>query len=395
MSYLRLLQRLSNLISLSIWLLLAVKIVGFASEAEADPAPSHGRTDAIQMEVAAKLEAALQSDLKASNGTAGGAVLVARNGVVLMSKGFGYANLEWKIPNTPSTRMHVASVTKSFTATVIMQLREKGLVDLQNSICSYVSPCAQVWRPVTIHHLLSHTSGIPNWRRGETWESVYYLSPIAHVAHILDEPLEFDPGVKFRYSNSGYILLGLVIEKVTGKSYEQVIGEQIFKPAGMHDSGYDHPDSVIERRATGYAVADSRFVREKGADRFSTGGLYSTAEDLYKFDQALYGTTLLSRASLDLMWSPVAPSGGGERSAYGYGWWLPPLTASRGHRAIQGLGGGSGFRCELWRFPEERATIIVLTNMPGDIRSKQLGEILFGESPRAQRALATGSFLGR
>jgi CubicO group peptidase (beta-lactamase class C family) len=209
-----------------------------------------------------------------------GAVLVAQNGKILLAKGYGFANLEWRIPNTPQTRFRIGSLTKQFTATLIMQLREAKLVDLQNSICKYLDPCVDAWQSVTLSHLLSHTSGIAGY--GDKPDPKSHSIPPWTAAQIAvsfrDRPLEFAPGTKWKYSDWGYVLLGMVIEKVTAKPYATVLQERIFGPLGMKDSGYDLSEDILMQRAAGYRLLDKRLVNADYIDMrgpFSAGALRS------------------------------------------------------------------------------------------------------------------------
>jgi CubicO group peptidase (beta-lactamase class C family) len=298
-----------------------------------------------------------------------GAVVVARDGHILLDKGYGLANIEWAIPNLPTTKFRIGSLTKQFTATAIMQLRDRGQLNLLDSICKYLQPCPDAWRPVTLHHLLSHTSGIPD--HGPASDPKIHVMPPWTAEQIAqafrDKPLEFPPGTQWKYSDWGYCLLGLVIEKVTGKSYETVLREQIFAPLGMNDSGYDHSEVLLKNRAAGYRMAEDRLRNAEYIDMarpYSAGGLYSTVEDLYKWDQALYTGAILSQKSLGLMWTEVL-------SHYGYGWIVVgPLPESKappwavpGHFQVVHPGSINGFTSEILRFPNERTTVIVLENM--------------------------------
>ncbi|HEY6454367.1 MAG TPA: serine hydrolase domain-containing protein [Steroidobacteraceae bacterium] len=298
-----------------------------------------------------------------------GAVLVARAGHILLDKGYGLANVEWSVPNSPNTKFRIGSLTKQFTATAIMQLRDAGRLQLQDSICKYLQPCAKTWQPVTLHHLLSHTSGIPDY--GPASDPKNHAMPPWTASQIAqafrDKPLEFPPGSQWKYSDWGYCLLGLVIEKVTGKSYEAVLREQIFAPLGMNDSGYDHSEITLKNRAAGYRWQEGRLRNAKYIDMdrpYAAGGLYSTLEDLYKWDQALYSGVILSQKSLGLMWTEVL-------AHYGYGWIVVgPLPASKTppwavpeHLQIVHPGSIKGFTSEILRFPNERTTVIVLANL--------------------------------
>lgn len=315
--------------------------------------------------VASKLDEYLRSQVDRGFS---GAVLVARHGKVLLSQGYGYANAEWKIPNTAQTRFRIASLTKSFTATAIMQLRERGQLDLADCICKYVDPCPQAWNSVTLHHLLSNSSGIPNYFWGTEPDRQEAATREQVLARIRERPLEFPPGTQFSYGNSSWYLLGIVIEKVTGASYEKALDGLIFQPLGMRDTGQDDREQALERRASGYLNVDGKLSNVRYEDVswvIAAASLYSTVEDLYKFERALSGTSLLSLGARTLMWTSLdVPAATGE-SHYGYGWWIAPKSASVERFQIKGTGGMAGFTSLLSRYEDDDATIIVLQNSIG------------------------------
>src|SRR5262245_58502828 len=184
-----------------------------------------------------------------------GSVLVARGNQVLLSKGYGSANLEWEIPNTPSTKFRLGSVTKQFTAASILLLEERGKLKVDDPVKKYMPDAPAAWDKMTIFHVLTHTAGIPNFTSFPDYQSTEALAttPEKLVARFRDKLLEFEPGEKWNYSNSGYVLLGYLIERVSGESYETFVQKNIFTPLGMKDSGYDSNSAIIARRATGYA----------------------------------------------------------------------------------------------------------------------------------------------
>src|SRR4028119_1902180 len=185
-----------------------------------------------------------------------GAVLVAENGKVIYKKGLGLANMEWNVPNETDTKFRLGSITKQFTATLIMQLVEQGKLKLDGKLSEYLPDYRKdVGDKVTIHHLLTHTSGIPSYTSLPNFMAEVSrnpFTPVEFVKNYASGDLEFEPGAKFRYNNSGYFLLGAIIEKVHGKPYEQVLKENVFEPLGMNNSGYDHHDAVLPKRASGY-----------------------------------------------------------------------------------------------------------------------------------------------
>ena len=307
-----------------------------------------------------------------------GAVLVARDGKVLLSKGYGMADVENNLPNTPETKFRLGSLTKQFTAAAVLLLQERGKLSVQDSVCKYVAPCPEAWQPVTIHHLLSHTGGVPNFTSFPDYARTKSepTTVEATIGRFRDRPLDFRPGEGWRYSNSGYVLLGHVVEKTSGKSYESFLRENIFEPLKMTSTGYDHADEIVKRRARGYAPGpDGGVINAYYIDMsipFAAGGLYSTVGDLYLWDQALYTEKLLKKSSLDAMFTAV-------RNDYGYGYGVNKLFNRL--RATHG-GGIEGFSTNIQRFPDDRVTIIVLSNYEaarsGPI-ARDLAAITFGE----------------
>jgi CubicO group peptidase (beta-lactamase class C family) len=307
-----------------------------------------------------------------------GAILVARDGKVLLSKGYGMADFENDVPNTAETRFRIGSLTKQFTAASILLLQERGKLSVQDSVCKYVAPCPEAWQPVTIHHLLSHTGGVPDFTGFPDYQKTMREPTTAEatIGRFRGLPLEFKPGESWKYSNSGYVLLGHVVEKVSGKSYESFLSENIFEPLKMTSTGYDHADVIVKRRAHGYAPGpDGGVVNASYLDMsipFAAGGLYSTVGDLYLWDQALYGEKLLKKSSLDAMFTAV-------RDGYGYGYRVNKLF-NRAH-ATHG-GGIEGFRTSINRFPDDRVTVVVLSNYEGaqvGRIARDLAAVAFGE----------------
>jgi CubicO group peptidase (beta-lactamase class C family) len=291
-----------------------------------------------------------------------GTVLLAKDGKPVVAKGYGYANAEWQIPNATNTKFRIGSVTKQFTSMLVMQLREQGKLALEDSVCRFVTPCPDAWKPVTIHHLLTHTSGIPTYTGLAAWREVNMLprTPEQIVAFFRDLPLQWAPGERYAYNNSGYFLLGVVIEKITGKKYEQVLQDLILTPLGMADTGYDWHRTIIARRADGYTGTGTSLSNAPPLDMghpYAAGALYSTVDDLLKWDRALYTTRLLPEAAKQIMWTPF-------RDGYAYGWGInePVPGVFGGHRRIAHGGGINGFSAFIARLPEPRVTIIVLCN---------------------------------
>jgi CubicO group peptidase (beta-lactamase class C family) len=288
-------------------------------------------------------------------------VLVARNGEILISKGYGLADRDKNLPNTPQTRERLGSVTKQFTAMAILILQAQGRLNVQEPICGYISECPIAWQQITIHHLLTHTSGIKNFTDFPDYKTTKASpsTPLQTIARFKDLPLDFVPGKKFSYSNSGYIVLGYIIEQASGQSYESFLQHSIFEPLQMKNTGYDHNDGSL---AIGYTNVYSHWEKAAYIDMslpYAAGALYSTVEDLYLWDQALYTEQLLPKELMDLMFSAQAKIPNRNLS-YGYGWFV----GESNHRQVAFHGGGpyGGFVAEIDRYPADKVTIIVLSN---------------------------------
>jgi CubicO group peptidase (beta-lactamase class C family) len=306
-----------------------------------------------------------------------GSVLVADHGTMIFKKGYGDANKEWNIPNTPDTKFRLGSITKQFTATLILQLVEQGKIRLDGKIVDYLPDYPKpMGEKITIHHLLTHTSGIPNYTnfpsfRGEL--SKVPSSPENFIKTFWNLPLEFEPGSKFNYSNSGYFLLGVIVEKVTGQSYARLLDERIFKPLGMANSGYDQGSPILPKRAAGYQKRGGTFVNAEHVDMstpFSAGALYSTTDDLFLWDRALYTDKILSEKSKAAMFEPrirtsLSP---GSLDCYGYGWFIGKQqigSSSDSVFAISHGGSINGFNSLLDRIPQSQSLIVLLNNTGG------------------------------
>jgi len=291
-------------------------------------------------------------------GSFSGSVLIARNGEVLLSKGYGFADREQKILNTPQTRFRLGSITKQFTAMAIIILEAQRKLDVQDPICNYLSECPEAWKTITIHHLLTHTSGIPNFTSFPDYKSTMATPspPEETINRFKDKPLDFRPGEKWSYSSSGYILLGQIIERVSDQSYEDFLQEHIFTPLHMMNTGYDHNRDDL---AVGYKSIFSKANFIDMSIPYSAGGLYSTVEDLYKWDQAFYTQQLLQQDYLDQMIAPYAAIPNSQKMAYGYGW---TIGVENRRQIITHGGLVNGFATNIARYPEDRTVIIILSN---------------------------------
>lgn len=298
-----------------------------------------------------------------------GSVLVARGGEVLLSKGYGSANLEWNVPNSPSTRFRLGSITKQFTAASILLLEERGKLKVEDPVKKYLPDAPDSWDKITIFHLLTHTSGIPNFTSFAEYPKLrpFPLTPEKLVAVFRDKPLDFPPGEKMQYSNSGYALLGYLIEKISGVSYEKFVQDNIFTPLKMNDSGYDSSSTVIAHRAAGYSSGPNGLVNAGFVNMtvpYSAGALYSTTEDLLRWQQGLFGGKLLSAASLRKMTTPF-------KNNYAFG---VVVSTANGRKSIFHEGGIEGFNTLLLHFPDGMWTVAILSNVngkaPGEIATK-------------------------
>jgi CubicO group peptidase (beta-lactamase class C family) len=311
-------------------------------------------------DIAGKADAYLRAKTEA--GAFSGTVLLARGGKTLFVGGYGYANEEWRIPNNADTRFPIASITKTFTATLILKLRQRGQLALTDPVCKFVSPCPESWRAINLGHLLLQTTGIPDYAKERGFlEKVRRRVSLAElIAQFRDRPLEFKPGAKHAYSNSNYILLGAVLEKASGKSYETLLRELIFQPLGMRHSGLDDNSLVLANRASGYSPAVKGKANAQFVDSswlYSAGGIYSTVGDLLIWERALQSESVLSREDLARMWSPA-------HGSYGYGWQLMAASPQwLNRRLVFHAGGITGFASDLLIYPDEQVTVIVLANL--------------------------------
>lgn len=308
----------------------------------------------------------------AKYGQFNGSVLISEKGEIIYKKGFGLANVEWNIPNQPDTKHRLASMTKQFTAMLILQLVSENKLKLQVPISAYLPDYPKKTGDIiTIHQLLTHTSGIPNYTDFASYRDIMRdpYRPEELVDLFADSSLQFTPGEKFSYSNSGYILLGFIIEKITGKNYEQVLQEKILTPLKMNNTGYDHANTIIKNRASGYYKVGNNFQNAGYIDMstpFAAGAIYSTVEDLYLWDQALYTEKLLPDKYRDLLFGKYIPES--ERSYYGYGWSIGEMPVGNTKEQLQTIshsGFINGFNTLITRIPSDKSLIVLLSNAGG------------------------------
>ena len=289
-----------------------------------------------------------------------GTVLVARGNKIILDKGYGFANLEWGISNSPKTKFRLGSLTKQFTAAAILLLGERGRLDVSDSVMKHMPEAPSQWNAITLFHLLTQTSGIPNFTAFADYVSLKHIpaTPDQLVQRFRDKPLEFQPGEKWSYSNSGYVLLGYLIERICGQSYAQFIQQNLFKPLSMVRSGYDSNSAIIQNRASGYAPDRSGLLNADYihmAVPLSAGGLYSTTWDLLRWQRALFSGKVLSSVALEQMTTPF-------KDAYAFGL---AVRTENGTEVIEHGGGIEGFNAMLAYYPKSKLTVIVLGNVSG------------------------------
>jgi CubicO group peptidase (beta-lactamase class C family) len=302
-------------------------------------------------------------------------VLVARGENVLLRKGYGYAERSFKNPFTPKTKVRIASLTKQFTAAAILKLQDEGKLSVDDPVCRHIRPCPDAWAPVTLHHLLTHTAGVPELLTRSTWANVsrWPATPRELTEQSAALPLQFEPGTRFRYSNGGYNLLGDVVERVSRRPYDAYLREAFFEPLGMADTGYADERTVREQFAQGYDGPRLLPEWRHASVIFSAGGLYSTADDLRTWTRALHSGRVISREGLERMTGrtgafaePSTRKRSGVPLLYAYGISRGPLglqvEPGFGDEQVFHTGSWYGFRLLLTHAPAQDATVVVLSN---------------------------------
>jgi CubicO group peptidase (beta-lactamase class C family) len=336
-------------------------------------------TQAIAATKAEQIDALLKkyNELRQFNGSA----LVADANGVVFKKGYGYANFEWQIPNTPDTRFRLASITKQFTSVVIMQLVAEGKIKLDDRITTHLPDYRKdTGDRVTIAQLMNHTSGIPSYTGLPGFLRDHARNPAdvkEFITKFASGDLDFEPGSKYAYNNSAYFLLGAIIEKITGKSYAQNIQERIFDPLGMKSSGYDVSAAIIPKRASGYALQGGRYVNAPYIDMtvpYAAGGLYSTVEDMYLWDRALYTDKPVAEALRKQMFTAGLQN-------YGYGFVVTKGKLDDGTTEVDTIGhdgGIHGFNTVFLRVPERKELVVLLDNTSRGDKLNALAASLIG-----------------
>jgi CubicO group peptidase (beta-lactamase class C family) len=318
-----------------------------------------------------------------------GAVLVARDGQVILRRASGAANREHSVANTPETKFRIGSVSKQFTAAAVLLLAQRGALQLTDPIHEHLPEWPSAWDGVTIHHLLSHTAGLPRLTTRALLDVSAFSAATPVPFRTVDDlfapgedlqPLDFEPGQGWAYSNVGYIVLGMLVAKVSGRDFCTFVSQELFQPLEMADSGCAVPSLIVENRASGYNRVQGVVSNAPYIDVGFTGGagaFYSTVDDLLRWDRALGANALLDAASTAKLFTAV-------RNEYGYGWWVQ----TKFDRRVEWHGGNApGLVAQITRYPEERLFIAILSNVWSDLdrsqvraMSNELAALMLGES---------------
>jgi CubicO group peptidase (beta-lactamase class C family) len=302
----------------------------------------------------------------AQNKAASYAVGVVKDGRIVLARGYGFADLENDVPASAETIYRLGSITKQFTATAILLLAEDGKLSVDDELTKFLPDYPTNGKKITIRHLLNHTSGIKDYTRLKEFQKLARQDHTHEemLALFQNEPLDFEPGTKWGYSNGGYYLLGMIIEKASGQKYETFLEERIFKPLNMSATRYGHRQQLIPHRAAGYRYFFGQLTNDEAISMdppFAAGALVSNIIDLIKWHQALEEGALLSSKSYEEMYRPVELSNG-TRRPYGFGW---RVARFEGHNTIGHGGGINGFSTMISRYPDDRLAVIVLSNTSG------------------------------
>jgi CubicO group peptidase (beta-lactamase class C family) len=340
--------------------------IGFACALMCGPAPGQSN----DADLSSKVDAAVRARMIEMH-IPGTSLAVVRNGKIIKAAGYGLANVELNVSVTPASIFQTGSLGKHLTATAVLLLVEEGKVGLDDSITKYFPEAQTAWQKITIRHLLTHTSGIPDvW---ENTEQDAYTKGIVDSRKDYDEEeltriylglkLEFQPGEKWSYCSTGYALLGFLIHRVTGMYYGDFLRQRVFSPLGMNATTIISEADIVPNRVSGYILVKGELKNQEWIAPFlnttAEGGLYSNVLDLARWDAALYTEKILRRARLEEMWTPVKLNSG-EEYPYGLGWFLAKVN---GHRLLYHTGGNQGFFISMSRYVDDRLTIIVLNNM--------------------------------
>jgi D-alanyl-D-alanine carboxypeptidase len=316
-------------------------------------------------DLAARIDTMMSEALRGGP-AAGASIAVVKGGKTIIAKGYGFANVELEVPASAETVYHIDSITKHLTAAAILQLADQKKLSLDDAVSGYIPRLPASWKNVRIRHLLNRTSGSESYTSLPSWGPQERLD-MTHdgiLALVRDAPFHFEPGANWRYNNTGFYLLGMIIEKVTGQPYAEAMQKRIFEPLAMNATRYCGFRTVMKQRASGYEVDHGKLVNAEPMSwdaPFAGGGLCSTALDLVRFERAIEDHRLFGDPMLKMMRTPSTLSDGISVD-YGFGTRLGSLG---GHRIVGHTGNGGGFKNILERFPDDDLTIVVLTNADG------------------------------
>ena len=307
----------------------------------------------------------VNSELRAQH-IPGVALAVVRGGKIIKTAGYGMANVELGVPAKPESIFQTGSVGKQFTATAVMMLVEEGKVGLDDKISKYFPDSPPAWKDITVRHLLTHTSGIPDYTSEKTGGAVNMRTDYTEeelVKKIAGLALDFQPGEKWSYSNSGYLILGVLIHRLSGEFYGDFLQHRVFQPLQMNSTRIISEADIVPNRSAGYRLVKGELKNQDwvapSLNTTADGALYTNVLDLAKWDAALYTERLLKKSSLDQMWTPVKLNSG-KTSPYGFGWRVAEVN---GHRLLEHGGAWQGFTMHISRYVDDQLTIIVMTNL--------------------------------
>jgi CubicO group peptidase (beta-lactamase class C family) len=315
-----------------------------------------------QDSVAARVEEFVSREMSSQH-TPGLSLAVMTNGHIVFAKGYGLANVEHQVPVKPETVFQSGSVGKQFTATAVMMLVESGKISLDDGISKFLTNSPETWENIKVRHLLTHTSGLGDYPNGFDFRRDYKEDEL--LARLAKVPLKFQPGEKWSYSNVGYVTLGILVSKVTGRFYGEFLQDRIFRPLEMTTARIISEADIVTNRAAGYQLVKGELKNQGWVsptmNSTADGSLYLTVYDMAKWDAALYTEKLLRKSSLDQMWTPVKLNGG-QTYAYGFGWRLGEV---RNHRLVHHNGAWQGFKCGIYRYVDDKLTVVAFANLVG------------------------------
>src|SRR5438128_8391790 len=286
---------------------------------------------------------------------------VLKDGAIILARGYGFANVELHVPVKPETVFQSGSVGKQFTATAVMMLVEAGKISLDDKISKYFPDAPESWQNITVRHLLTHTAGTTDYPQDFDFRRDYTENELLKRAEAI--PLAFQPGEKWSYSNLGYVLLGILIHKVSGQFYGDFLHDRVFEPFGMTTARIISEADIVPNRAAGYRLVKGELKNQDwvspSLNTTADGALYLTVYDMAKWDAALYTEKLIKKSSLEQMWTPVKLNNG-KTYPYGFGW---SLNEVRGHHIIEHSGSWQGFKSYIARYVDDKLTVALFANL--------------------------------